>query len=160
MIKEPKIIKEHFNLALKKYPELKDKKIFLVFKKSSLLMKSLPKWNFLFKKRINREYIIIISKKYNKFLKELTKKEIIAWFSHELGHIKQYSNMNSLKLIKFGIKYIIIKNIIKKVERSVDKLVIKKGMERELLGGIKKALKSRHIPQNYKQKIKRYYSYD
>lgn len=105
----PNIIKENVNKALSFYPELSDISIAFKIKKNikKSTMQAQPKWNFLWKKRKKKSYIILISNKFKIENQEFNTLDIpsdvfIGWIGHELGHIMDYENRSKLNLIFFA----------------------------------------------------------
>lgn len=160
----PNIIKEQVNKALSFYPELNEVAIEFKIKKNikKSTMQAQPKWNFLWKSRKNRSYIILISNKFKIEAKEFNTLDIpsdvfIGWIGHELGHIMDYENRSKLNMILFGIKYLISQKSIKKAERTADTFAIKHGMVKYILATKDFILNNASIAQKYKARIIKFY---
>lgn len=160
----PNTIKDKVQKALLFYPELDD--VFIEFKVKKNIKKSTmqaqPKWNFLWKSRKNRSYIILISNKFKIENQEFNTLDIpsevfIGWIGHELGHILDYEKRSKLNLIFFGIKYLFSKKSIKEAERTADTYAIAHGMVNYILATKDFILNNASITQQYKNRIIKYY---
>ena len=130
----PEIIFDEAKIALSHYPELKN--VVIEFRlKSSLtksFMKAQPKFRTLFKSKTNRAYIILMSEVFEidsmKLpIKEIPKDVLIGWLGHELGHVMDYTNRNSLNLLYFGVRYLFSSNYIREAERMADTYAVTHG---------------------------------
>lgn len=160
----PNIIKENVNKALSFYPELSDISIAFKIKKNikKSTMQAQPKWNFLWKKRRKKSYIILISNKFKIENQEFNTLDIpsdvfIGWIGHELGHIMDYENRSKLNLIFFGIKYLFSHKSIKEAERTADTFAVAHGMAKYILATKDFILNNASIAQHYKARIVKYY---
>ena len=160
----PNIIKEHVNKALSFYPKLNDVSIEFKIKKNikKSTMQAQPKWDFLWKSRKNRSYIILISNKFKIEAKEFNTLDIpsevfIGWIGHELGHIMDYEKRSKLNLIFFGITYLFSQKSIKKAERTADTFAVAHGMKKYILATKDFILNNASITQKYKDRIIKYY---
>lgn len=116
--------------ALSYYPELKENIIVFKEKEISTTMVSRPTPSLLFRKRKRRIYTIIFNNKKDfegVFFDELSFNAQIGIIGHELAHIVDYKNRNSLNIIALGIKYFFHSTRIK-LEHKIDKIVIKHGL--------------------------------
>ncbi|WP_229720495.1 hypothetical protein [Winogradskyella helgolandensis] len=160
----PEDIKTNVNKALKYYPELGDTNIEFRFKKNikKSTMQARPTFGSFFKSRKNRNYVILISEKFQIADKEFLTRHIpndifIGWIGHELGHIMDYQNRNKLNLIWFGLKYLLSQNHIVEAERAADSFAVAHGMENYILKTKDFILNNADITQSYKDRIKKYY---
>ncbi|PSG88279.1 hypothetical protein [Aurantibacter aestuarii] len=160
----PEIIEKETLKALSYYPELKDTKIELRFKKNikKSTMQARPSFASFFRSRKNRSYLILISETFKisdtTFLtKDIPSDILIGWIGHELGHIMDYQNRDKLNLIWFGIKYLLSDNHIVEAERAADGFAVKHGMEDYILKTKDFILNHAKITPTYKDRIKRYY---
>jgi hypothetical protein len=119
--------------ALSHYPELDSAIIEIKIEKLKRLGNARPAMNFLFRKQINRHYIIIVNENAEDVLGlpfgEIPFKAQTGFFGHEFAHIADYSEMNNLELIFFGIKYLFIQ---KNIERQTDKSTIEHNLGYQL----------------------------
>ena len=153
-------ILENFKKAKLRDSSLKDTKIKIGYKKHSpFIMLTKLKLNFLFKKRKNRTYEIIVNTKKDKeFVFTLTSKEIQAWIAHELGHVHQYLKLSNFQIIKFIFKYFLCSKFKRKIEIQADDYAIKMGLGKPLLTGVVKTLHSKHVKKKDKEHLKKYYT--
>ena len=162
--KIPEIIRTETETALSFYPQLKDTKIELKFKKNikKSTMQARPTFGSFFRSRKNRTYIILISETFKisdtTFLtKNIPSDILIGWIGHELGHVMDYQDRNKLNLMWFGIKYLLSDNHIVEAERAADGFAVKHGMEDYILKTKDFILNHAKITPTYKDRIKRYY---
>ena len=160
----PEIIEKETLKALSYYPDLKDTKIELRFKKNikKSTMQARPSFASFFRSRKNRSYLILISETFKisdtTFLtKDIPSDILVGWIGHELGHIMDYQNRDKLNLIWFGIKYLLSDNHIVEAERAADGFAVKHGMEDYILKTKDFILNHAKITPTYKDRIKRYY---
>ncbi|MDY7395812.1 hypothetical protein UMM65_11195 [Aureibaculum sp. 2210JD6-5] len=160
----PKIIEKKVNKALSFYPKLTETRIEFRIKENikKSTMQAQPKWDFIWKSRKNRAYIILISNKFKIEDQEFNTLDIpsdvfIGWIGHELGHIMDYENKNKLSLILFGIKYFFSEKSIKEAERMADTFAVNHGMANYILATKDFILNHASITQKYKSRIIKYY---
>lgn len=160
----PNTIKEEALIALSHYPQLEETQITFKFKKriKKSTMLAQPDFWSLFKSRKKRKYKILISEKIvisgKEFLtKHIPKDVMIGWLGHELGHVMDYGNRNSLNLIWFGIKYTFFANFIKEAERAADTFAVNQGMAHYILATKDFILNNAEIKATYKSRIVKYY---
>jgi hypothetical protein len=119
--------------ALSYYPELDSTLIEIKSKKLKRLGNARPKMDFLFRKQMNRHYIIIINKNAEDVLglpfSDIPFNAQTGFFGHELAHITDYTEKNNLKLIFFIAKYLFMQ---KSIERHTDKITIKHNLGSQL----------------------------
>ena len=160
----PNIIKENVEKALSFYPELSNTFIEFKIKKNikKSTMQAQPKWDFLWKKRKNKTYVILISNKFKIQDQEFKTLDIpsevfIGWIGHELGHIMDYESKSNFNLIVFGIKYLFSKKSIKEAERTADTIAVSHGMATYILATKNFILNNASIAPQYKARIVKYY---
>ena len=160
----PDSIENEVKIALDFYPELKDAAIEIRFKKNikKSTMQARPRFGSFFKRKKNREYVILISEKFKISDKEFSTKDIpsdilIGWIGHELGHVMDYQNRNKLNLIWFGLKYVFSDNHIIEAERAADTFAVAQGMESYILKTKDFILNNSDITPSYKLRIEKYY---
>jgi len=150
--------------ALSYYPALKDTPIAFKFKKNikKSTMQAQPIFGSFFRSRKNREYVILISKRV-KIDKEVFKitdvpsDVLIGWIGHELGHVMDYKDRSVLSLLGFGIGYLILGRYIRAAERRADEFAVRHGLRAEILETKNFILNNAHLPEKYKNKIRRLY---
>lgn len=160
----PKSIKQEVDKALTYYSELQDSNLEFRFKKNikKSTMQARPTIGSFFRKRTNRNYVILISETFKISDKHFSTRDIpsdilTGWIGHELGHIMDYQNRSKLDLIWFGVKYIFSENHIVEAERAADSYAVKHGMAEYILKTKDFILNHADISEAYKNRIKRYY---
>ena len=101
-------------------------------------MQAQPYSDFLFRKKGNRKYKVIVNKTSDvngMYYKDLSFNSLVGWIGHEFAHILDYSKMNNTDLISFIASYVFDKDKMKKTERKADKETIKHGLGIQLLDG-------------------------
>ncbi len=120
-------------IALSFYPELDSTRIEFKSKKLKRLGNAKPKMDFLFRKQINRHYVIIVNKNTEDILglqfNDIPFNAQTGFFGHELAHILDYKEKNNLKLIFFVARYMFMQ---KSIERYTDKMAIEHNLGRQL----------------------------
>lgn len=162
--KIPEDIKTNVKTALEFYPQLDSTDLEFRFKKNikKSTMQARPKFGSFFKSRKHRNYVILISEKFQIADKEFSTRHIpddifIGWIGHELGHIMDYQNRNKINLIWFGLKYLFSQSHIVEAERAADSFAVAHGMEEYILKTKEFILNHADITQSYKDRIKKYY---
>ncbi len=121
-------------IALSFYPELKHTKIRFEYKEIKTTMAARPDINCVFNN--SRSYVIYINSKASEIgsvnYHDLNLKQKIGIIAHELAHIVDFENRNNSEIILCGFLYKCSPEYHKKLERSTDELVIKKGLGNEL----------------------------
>ena len=125
-------------------------------------MQARPSLGSFFKKKNQREYVILISEKFNisgkeYFTRNLPKNVMIGWLGHELGHIMDYKERSHLNLLWFGIRYLFSPDYIKEAEKRADFYAVMNGMEKFIIETKNYILNHSDLPEVYKQRIKKYY---
>jgi len=122
------------------------------------MMAARPKAGFLFKKKENREYVIIISDR-----EDMNAEVLYGGMStcaqtgvigHEFSHILSYESMTNMQLLWFGIKYAFNR---KQVEAETDLMAIKKGFGKQIIEFNQYLHRSPRTNKKYLQKKKKYY---
>lgn len=80
-----------------------------------------------------------------------------GWFAHELGHVVDYEPYGALRMIIFGLRYMLFPKFKQKVEFEADYIAIKKGFKAEILASKRYILESGMISEKYLDKISRFY---
>ena len=123
----------HALITLSYYPELDSTTIEFKSRKMKRLGNARPKMDFLFRKPVNRHYVIIINKNAKNALgfafSDIPFNAQIGFFGHELAHITDYTEKNNLRLIFFGFKYLFMQ---KNIERYTDKITIEHNLGLQL----------------------------
>lgn len=160
----PEDIKDNVETALQYYPQLEHTKIEFRFKKNikKSTMQARPMFSSFFKSRKNRNYVILISEKFQIADKKFSTRHIpdaifIGWIGHELGHVMDYQNRSKLNLVWFGLKYLLSQNHIIEAERAADSFAVAHGMEDYILKTKDFILNNADITQSYKNRIIKYY---
>lgn len=135
--KLPKGFEVQAIVALSHFPELIDKHIEFRIQKAKIAHTSRPNFASIFKHKDKRKYYITISNLINKNLENtrlvnLSYNAQIGVLGHELSHIVDYSNFTSMEIIKYGLKYIFEKGIVK-IENRTDSIAIRHGLGYQLM---------------------------
>ncbi|MBT0608315.1 hypothetical protein [Aequorivita echinoideorum] len=160
----PESIKTEVLEALAFFPELYDTSIEFKFKDNikKSTMQAQPKFTSFFKRKENRDYIILISRKIQIEGEQFTMADIpsdvkIGWIGHELGHLMDYSERTNFGMIIFGLKYLFSSMHIKEVERAADTFAIAHGMGAYILKTKNFILENANLSEKYKRRIRRLY---
>lgn len=88
---------------------------------------------------------------------DLPRDVLTGWFAHELGHVVDYAPLGNLKMIVFGLKYLLSQKFKMKVEHEADYIAIQHGFKDEILASKRYILESGLISKKYIAKISRFY---
>lgn len=143
-------------LALKNYPELYQSKIVFRSKKLKTLMAARPSPDFIFKKKKNRTYQILINTKQSEadVIRNMSICAQTGIIGHEYAHIVAYQKKNNLKMLAFGVKYLFSK---REIERETDQLTIDRGLGNELLQFNLHVKDCKHVTEKYLNNKERNY---
>jgi hypothetical protein len=118
-------------IAAHYYPELIHAKIKFGQRRMKTSMAARPSIWFIFQKRENRKYKILVNNdsihKAPRLIHNMSLNMQIGVIGHELAHIKDYSNMSSFHLFTYGFKYL-FKNQRKLIEHKTDSIAIAHGL--------------------------------
>ncbi|WP_139241996.1 hypothetical protein [Aquimarina spongiae] len=160
----PEALINEVGTALSYYPELAETRIEFKLKPSlkKSFMKAQPKFSSLIKSKGKREYVILISKVFKIDgmqlpLADIPKNVLIGWLGHELGHIMDYKNRNTINLIWFGIRYFFSQNHIREAERIADVYAITHQMQQYIVETKRFILNNGNFPMVYKDRIRKLY---
>ncbi len=160
----PESIKKEVIEAISFYPELYDTAIEFKFKDNikKSTMQAQPRFASFFKRKENREYVILISRNIQIEGEHFTMEDIpsdvkVGWIGHELGHIMDYRDRTNMGMLIFGIKYLLSPLHIKEVERTADTYAIQHGMGDYILTTKNFILENAHLSEKYKERIRRLY---
>lgn len=150
--------------ALSFYPELAETAIEFRFKDNikKSTMQAQPRFASFFKRKENREYLILISRNIQIEGERFTMDDIpsdvkIGWIGHELGHVVDYSHRTNMGMVIFGLKYLFSSAHIKEVERAADTFAISHGMGDYILKTKNFILDNADLSEKYKERIRRLY---
>jgi hypothetical protein len=156
----PSAIKNEVEAAIAYYPDLDDIAIHFrwgVFTQHSFMLAQ-PKIQTLLQNKKKRAYQIIMRKDF--FLKNgqfangrIPSDVMIGWLGHELGHVLDYKNRNSLDLIRFGILYYFWIPFLKKAEITADRNAVLHGMIKELVVSKEFGRDPKYFPMSYVNKL-------
>ncbi len=145
--------------ALQYYPELDTVPICFTRRKLGTTMAARPKWNFLFRKKSNREYLILLNKKpqfSDSIFYHLTFDAQVGMLGHEFAHIVYYTQLSNFGIIVFGFRYLFMK---KEIERATDLSTIQHNLGWQLYDTRKNVLNSKKIEKEYhNNKVSHYLS--
>ncbi len=160
----PKNIEQEALEALSFYPELAETAIEFKFKDNikKSTMQAQPRFASFFKRKENREYVILISRNIQIEGERFTMDDIpsdvkIGWIGHELGHVVDYSHRTNMGMLIFGLKYLFSSAHIKEVERAADTFAIAHGMGDYILKTKNFILDNADLSEKYKERIRRLY---
>ena len=160
----PESIKKEVIEAISFYPELYDTAIEFKFKDNikKSTMQAQPRFASFFKRKENREYVILISRNIQIEGEQFTMEDIpsdvkIGWLGHELGHVMDYRERTNFGMLIFGIKYLFSSAHIKEVERTADTYAIAHGMGDYILKTKNFILDNASLSEKYKERIRRLY---
>ena len=160
----PESIKKEVIEAISFYPELYDTAIEFKFKDNikKSTMQAQPRFTSFFKRKENREYVILISRNIQIEGEHFTMEDIpsdvkIGWLGHELGHVMDYRERTNFGMLIFGIKYLFSSAHIKEVERTADPYAIAHGMGDYILKTKNFILDNASLSEKYKERIRRLY---
>ncbi|KJJ37391.1 hypothetical protein [Aequorivita vladivostokensis] len=160
----PESIKKEVIEAISFYPELYDTAIEFKFKENikKSTMQAQPRFASFFKRKENREYVILISRNIQIEGEHFTMEDIpsdvkVGWLGHELGHVMDYRERTNFGMLIFGIKYLFSSAHIKEVERTADTYAIAHGMGDYILKTKNFILDNASLSEKYKERIRRLY---
>ncbi len=160
----PESIKKEVIEAISFYPELYDTAIEFKFKDNikKSTMQAQPRFVSFFKRKENREYVILISRNIQIEGEHFTMEDIpsdvkVGWLGHELGHVMDYRERTNFGMLIFGIKYLFSSAHIKEVERTADTYAIAHGMGDYILKTKNFILDNASLSEKYKERIRRLY---
>lgn len=160
----PESIKKEVIEAISFYPELYDTAIEFKFKDNikKSTMQAQPRFASFFKRKENREYVILISLNIQIEGEHFTMEDIpsdvkVGWLGHELGHVMDYRERTNFGMLIFGIKYLFSSAHIKEVERTADTYAIAHGMGDYILKTKNFILDNASLSEKYKERIRRLY---
>ena len=160
----PESIKKEVIEAISFYPELYDTAIEFKFKDNikKSTMQAQPRFASFFKRKENREYVILISRNIQIEGEHFTMEDIpsdvkVGWLGHELGHVMDYRERTNFGMLIFGIKYLFSSAHIKEVERTADTYAIAHGMGDYILKTKNFILDNASLSETYKERIRRLY---
>ncbi len=131
----PQEFEKEILISLSHYPELSKTKIKFCYANIFTSMKAVPSLIFLFQKRENRTYRIVMNKKQcsgTNIMQRAGSAAVIGVVGHELGHILDYSRHSNMSLLKLLISYIPKKGRIE-TEKRADKIAIDHNLGKQLL---------------------------
>jgi len=125
-------------------------------------MQAQPRFASFFKRKENREYVILISRNIQIEGEHFTMEDIpsdvkVGWLGHELGHVMDYRERTNFGMLIFGIKYLFSSAHIKEVERTADTYAIAHGMGDYILKTKNFILDNASLSEKYKERIRRLY---
>ncbi len=152
--------KDQILVALDYYPELKN--VHIQFRKKDLktTMSSIPKWDFIFRKRENRIYRVNIDSKLKGekgiLLEDVPLNAQIGVIGHELGHVADYENKTAMGILLTGLGYL-LPPFHKRLERKVDEITIAHGLGYQVEDFSDFVLNRSQASEKYKRFKRKYY---
>jgi hypothetical protein len=135
--KIPAAYEKQILLALSYFPELQNSHIIFRVKSAHSPLAARPSWLSVFKRKDSRTYIITISKKNFKkkpalLFQLMSFNAQVGVIGHELSHITEFNQKNSLDLLKIGFGNMSTK-FLDKFEYRTDSICIAHGLGYQLL---------------------------
>ena len=161
----PDLLREEILLALSYYPELLPTHIeFLILSPSikKSIMQAQPLVLTLFRPKYRRGYVIKISRCFKGDVQPLPIETIpqnilIGWVGHELGHIMDYLDRSVWSMARYGLGYLFSRRYFMQAERTADLHAISHGLGQKIIATKNFILDHAHLPERYKEKIRRLY---
>ncbi len=145
--------------ALQYFPELDSVPIYFTRKKLGTIMAARPRLNFLFRRKRNREYLILLNEKplySDSVFNNLPFNAQVGIIGHELSHINYYTHLSNFGIIIFGFRYLFMK---KEIERATDYTAIQHNLGWQLYDVRRHVLLNKNIDNYYRHnKISNYLS--
>ena len=125
------IIEKPIFIAAHYYPHLKEINIEFRERKMKMTMMARPSVCFLFQKKENRKYVIIVNNdsinRAPRIVQNMSINMQVGVIGHEYAHITDYEHMNSLQIIKYGLQYLFKKQR-RIIEYRTDSIAIAHGL--------------------------------
>lgn len=160
----PQVLEAPLQEALNYYPEFKALEIDFVYSNNiaTALMEAQPDVPSLFNGRKKRRYKVYMTAYITVNgvatpIDQLPHDVLLGWFTHELGHIKDYESRSTLNLMWFGVAYYFSAEYKIKAERQADLYAIQKGCGPYIIATKNFVLNSSDLPDFYKNKIRSLY---
>ncbi|WP_163716424.1 hypothetical protein [Mangrovibacterium lignilyticum] len=158
--KIPDEFREQAYVALSYYPELKGKKLKFKFKNQKTTMSCIPRWDFLFRKKANRTYVIRIDNKLKNnegvLLADVPFNAQIGVIGHELGHVIDYEGKSIWGLIGTGFGYL-FPAYRHQLENQIDEITIHRGLGNQLAAFADYVFHESQANEKYLQYKRKYY---
>lgn len=122
-------------ISLSHYPELTNVKIKFCYASIFTSMKAVPSMGFLFQKKENRTYRIVMNKKKcsgRNMMQRISSEALTGVIGHELGHIKDYEARSNFGLLKLLVGYVTKKGRIE-TEKRADRIAVEHNLGKELI---------------------------
>jgi len=160
-----KFLQEDFELplliALSKYPELKELRIQVVYRKIKTTMAVRPRLGSVFRRKVKRCYRVVINSNEEKLrkaaLKNVPFNAQVGVLAHEFAHIRLYHTKNVFGLIGVGISYSVSKRFREKFEKENDRETIARGYGWQVYHFTSYILKETDVTDKYKKYKERIY---
>lgn len=127
----PEALETAFYAAIAYYPELSDVHIKVKHRDIRTTMQCRPRWDFVFRKKENRHYKILVNNRVENnegvLFEHLPFNARVGVFGHEMAHIIDFAERTNMQIIRFGIDYLNDEKR-KNIEHAIDQLAIEKGL--------------------------------
>lgn len=151
--------------ALSFFPDLEKVEITFEFKEtiSGSVMQAQPKvLSLLVDAKEKRKYKIKITRELDFGteivpIEDIPRDALVGWIGHELGHIMDYITRSSTNMMRFGVKYLLMKQKVIEAELTADSYAIGCGMGHQILATKNYILNNEGFEDDYKEKIKNLY---
>ena len=135
--------------ALQYFPELDTVPIYFKRKKLGTIMAARPRLNFIFRKKSDRQYLILLNEKPcygDSVFYNLSFNAQVGIIGHELSHIDAYTHLSNFGIIAFGFRYLFMK---KKIEKATDRMAIQHNLGWQLYDARRQVLQNKSIDKYY-----------
>lgn len=155
-------IKACFLKAYQGFPELHHHRIVVRQRKmAKTTMNAQPLLNWHFFRQSKRQYIVNLTDNMNLedriAIHELPEEVLVGWFAHELGHVCDYLNRGILRMVQFGVGYLLLPTYRAGAERIADVFAVEHGFAKAIIATKKYILDHSSLPEGYKKRIELYY---
>ena len=155
-------IKACFLKAFQAFPELHSHNVVVRQRKmAKTTMNAQPMLNWVFFFRSRRSYLINLTDNMHVedriAIHELPEDVLVGWFAHELGHVCDYLHRGLLRMVQFGLGYLLLPNYRAGAERIADIFAVEHGFAESIIATKKYILDHSGLSPSYKRRIELYY---
>ncbi|MFO7864458.1 MAG: hypothetical protein R6U85_10690 [Salinivirgaceae bacterium] len=149
-----------FYTALAHFPTLKNVHIEFRYRNISTTMQCRPKAFSVLRRKDKRKYLMVFNQNAGKTkgatLNQLSFNARVGLFAHEIAHIVDYQRKRTGKIAKTGMQYTTKRGKIR-LEHSIDRLLIWKGLGFQIHAYAKQVLNNQEISDNYRNRRTTFY---
>ena len=159
---EDQRIKDVFSKVVKEYKSLHDYQITLTqsrIKASTMQAQPIINFGSIFTgiKKYEIKLGVYVRDSETITVADLPEDVLTGWFAHELGHLVDYEAFSNIRMIAYGLKYLISENFKIKVEHAADYIAIENGFRDEIIATKNFILNHETLEEAYKEQIRKYY---